>query len=233
MTRDRKYQAATQIIHRHDTGAILSAASAAACLVFSAVLIGLAIASDRIIAGRALSESFVTWWVRAIIGVALIPFVGTAWGKLAIIRSRLEGDLYRETGWKVDLDGDGRVGAQEVNEPVGGESAPARETVRLVRVNQYGLPTTTVPEPMISATCDGKLVELPEAVMVGFVKRAEVIGLGWAAWSRDGLPREQWDDAIALLAFFGCLLPKSQGRGASWLVEPTEALATLGIGATS
>jgi len=213
---------ATQVIHRNEPGAIASAVSASASLVFIIGAVGVAWQADNILKGIPPSGDFVTAWVRAGIGAAALPFVGVAWGKLAYVRGKLEGDLYRATGWKFDLDGDGRTGEAEIAEQRpdlrAGLPNPA-QVVRLIKVN-------TQREPVLELHDERGL---PEGRIREFITRGRVIGLGVVAWRREGWTQEEWETARDMLAEFGVATPRLDGQRGNWLVGVQAALDIMRI----
>ena len=204
-----------------EQGAVSSAAVAAFAMAGCVVAVGVALQADAALAGRAPSAEWIANFVRVVIASIALPFAFVAWGKLAYVRGRLEGDLYRVTGWKVDLDGDGRTGEAEIAEqPVrAGLPAPA-QVVRLVKVNVQ-------PEQILELHDERGL---PEAKVRAFVTRGRIIGLGVVAWRREGWTQEEWEIGRDMLAEFGVATPRLDGQRGNWLMGAQEALDALQLG---
>jgi len=211
----------TQIITR-EQGAMSSAAVAAFALAGCVVAVGVAIQADAAIAGRAPSAEWTANFVRVVIASVAIPFAFVAWGKLAYVRGRLEGDLYRVTGWKIDLDGDGRTGEAEIAEqqPIARAGLPTpAQVVRLVKVNIQPAPIMQLHDER----------GLPEDKVRAFVTRGRIIGLGVVAWRREGWTQEEWEIGRDMLSEFGVATPRLDGQRGNWLMGVQEALDALGV----
>jgi hypothetical protein len=225
----KQYDSA-QIVTAREQGAVSSAAVASLTLAGCVVAIGVALQIDAVIAGRAPSSEWVANFVRVVIVSFALPFAFVAWGKLAYVRGKLEGDLYRATGWKVDLDGDGRTGGAEIAEtsassvesqtPVARAGLPEpAQVVRLVKVN-------TSREPMLELHDERGLAENR---IREFITRGRLIGLGVVAWRREGWTQEDWEIARDMLAEFGVATPRLDGQRGNWLMGVNEALSTMKI----
>lgn len=220
----------TQIVTR-EQGAMSSAAVAAFALAGCVVAVGLALQTDAALAGRAPSSEWTANFVRVFIASVALPFALVAWGKLALVRGKLEGDIYRATGWKLDLDGDGRTGEDELAErvaslqqgataqPVTRAGLPTRDVVRLVKVN-------TQREPVLELHDERGL---PENRVREFVTRGRSIGLGVVAWRREGWTQEEWETARDMMSEFGVSTPRLDGRRGNWLMSVQDALDALQI----
>ena len=216
----------TQIVTR-EQGAMSSAAVAAFAMSGCVVAVGMALQADAAIAGRAPSAEWTANFARVFIASVALPFALVAWGKLAYVRGKLEGDIYRATGWKLDLDGDGRTGEEELAEraaateqPVAQAGLPTpRDVVRLVKVN-------TQRDPVLELHDERGL---PENKVREFVTRGRIIGLGVVAWRREGWTQEEWETARDMLAEFGVATPRLDGQRGNWLMGVNEALNTMRI----
>jgi len=221
---DKRFEriGATQVIHRSEPGAIASAVSASASLVFIIGAVGLAWQADNILKGNLPSGDFVTAWVRVGIAAAALPFVGVAWGKLAYVRGKLEGDLYRVTGWRVDLDGDGRTGEDEVIEQSPVAQLPEREVIRVVPVHNANAKA----EPAIRLP-DGR--ELEAHQVRDFVIGANTIGMGVTAWKARGWSRPEWETARDLLSLHNLASPRRDGQSGELVATPGQCMRAFGL----
>jgi len=218
----KRYDESAQIITAREQGVVSSAAVASFALAGCVVAAGVALQADAAIAGRAPSVEWTANFLRVVIASVALPFAFVAWGKLAYVRGKLEGDLYRVTGWKIDLDGDGRTGEAEVIEQslVARAGLPTpRDVVRLVKVN-------TQPSPIMQLHDERGL---PEDKVREFVTRGRIIGLGVVAWRREGWTQEEWEIGRDMLAEFGVATPRLDGQRGNWLMGVQEALDALQI----
>jgi hypothetical protein len=218
MGETRRYEQATQVIHRREPGAIGS--SVAVSLSLSVVL--LLLWSAALLLGWASAGTWRTALAVAIF-VAALPFVMLAWGKTRFLRGKLEEDLYRVTRWKVDLDQDGNIGDAEASDDDAIASLPEREIIRLVRVN--------APQP----SRDETVLRLPderelEASKVrDFVIGAGTIGMGLVAWRGRGWTRPEWETARDLLAMHDLATPRMDGQAGKLLAGPGQCLRAFGL----
>ena len=210
-----------QIITR-EQGAVSSAAVAAFAMAGCVMAVGVALQADAALAGRAPSAEWTANFVRVFIASVALPFALVAWGKLAYVRGKLEGDIYRATGWKIDLDGDGRTGEAEIAEqqPVTRAGLPTpRDVVRLIKVNAQPAPIMQLHDER----------GLPEDKVREFVTRGRIIGLGVVAWRREGWTQEEWEIGRDMLSEFGVATPRLDGKRGNWLMGVQEALDALQI----
>jgi hypothetical protein len=142
-----------------------------------------------------------------------------AWGKLAYVRGKLEGDLYRVTGWKVDLDG--RTGEAEVAEQQPVTQLPEREVIRVVPVH-----SGAALEPAIRLP-DGR--EIDARKVRDFVVGADVIGLGLTAWKERGWTRPEWETARDLLALHNLATPRRDGQAGEMTATPGQCMRAFGL----
>jgi hypothetical protein len=215
---------ATQVVHRNEPGPITSALTASVSLVAVLVAVGLAWKIDGILKGNLPSADFVSLWVRVCIIAAALPFLVLAWGKLAYVRGKLESDLYRVTGWRVDLDGDGKTGPDGLAQDAPGlvTELPEREVIRVVPVradNAQLEPLIRLPDKR--ALDAGKVRD--------FVIGAGVIGCGLTAWKARGWTRPEWETVRDLLALHNLADPRQDGKAGELKATPGQCMRAFGL----
>jgi len=204
-------------------GAFASAVGASGVALFVVFLVGVAAQTDNLIAGYLPSPTWVAWWIRIGVGLAAIPILFYGWGIWCYMRGRLEADLYRVTGWRVDLDGDGETGESESQQTPHAGHSQQQPSIRLVHEYQ----DKPVADPPLELP-DGR--QMLQSEVVYFIRRSKVIGLGIVKWKQEaGWAQPKWELARDFLAEFKIAEPRRDGIAGHFLMSQEDALEKLGI----
>lgn len=155
------------------------------------------------------------------------PFALLSWGRARFLLGTLESDLYRVTGWRLDLDADGLTGQDEIDDTdspppaLPTPTAPEREVIRVVPVHTSAQPDAVLRLP------DGR--EIGAARMRDFVIGAGTIGLALTAWKGRGWTRPEWETARDLLALHGLASGRAEGKAGAILASPGQCMRAFGI----
>lgn len=217
MGETRRYEQATQVIHRHEPGAIGSTLMVS----LSLLLVVLLLWAVALLLGWASAGTLRQALAVAVFAAAL-PFTLLAWGKTRFLRGKLEEDLYRVTRWKIDLDQDGNVGEAEAADD-DTMQLPEREVIRLVKVN------TSQPsrDETVLRLPDER--ELEAGKVRDFVVGASTIGLGLIAWRERGWTRPEWETARDLLAMHDLATPRVEGKAGELIATPGKCMRAFGL----
>jgi hypothetical protein len=217
MGETRRYEQATQVIHRRESGAIESTLTVSLSILVVVLLLWLAVVLLQWV-------NVTTWSIALAVAIfaAALPFVVLAWGKTKFLRGKLEEDLYRVTRWKFDLDQDGNIGESEATDDDTTTQLPEREVIRLVKVNN----ASEKYEPTIRLP-DGR--ELETHQVRDFVIGAGVIGLGLVAWKDRGWTRPEWETARDMLAIHGLATPRVEGQTGELIATPGRCMRAFGL----
>jgi hypothetical protein len=217
---NRKTYEETQVMGR-EQGALASAAISALCLFGLAVAVGLAWLTDDILRGNTIQADRVSLWIRMTIFVSALPFAWLALGKLRYMAGRIELDLYRVTGWRVDLDGDGETGESESQQQQPVTQLPEREVLRVVPVHSGASPDPAIRLP------DGR--EIDARKVRDFVIGAGTIGMGLTAWKTRGWTRQEWETARDLLALHNLATARADGQAGRLIASPGQCMRAFGL----